>query len=125
MILCVHCGKQNKNNNQFCTSCGSRLTEDGCLVARLVMLSEERSREYLVSDAERFVGRDSSNDIVLDDDKASGRHMKVACVEGGFWVEDLGATNGTYVNGERIQGPTKLKNEDLVKVGRTIFKFVI
>lgn len=124
MILCVHCGRQNKNSNLFCTYCGSRLTEEHCRVARLILMGEKDHKEYLISEAERYVGRDSSNDIVVDDDQTSARHMKIACVGGEFQVEDLGATNGTYVNGTRIQGPTKLKNEDLVKIGTIIFKFV-
>lgn len=125
MILCVHCGRQNKDDSHFCTYCGSRLTEEGCRVARLVLLGGSKSREYLISEAERYVGRASGNDIVAEDDQVSGRHMKVLCKGGEFWLEDLGTTNGTYLNGERIEGPAKLKNEDLVKIGKTIFKFIV
>jgi len=125
VILCVHCGRQNKNTGQFCTHCGSRLTEEHCLVARLILMDEANHREYLISEAERYVGRDPSNDIVMDDDQVSARHMKIVCVEGEFQVEDLGTTNGTYLNGTRILGPAKLKNEDLLKIGTTIFQFVV
>ena len=125
MILCIHCGRQNKNTSLFCTYCGSGLAEEHCLVAHLILMDETRPREYLISEAERYVGRDVSNDIVVDDDQTSAHHMKIACVGREFQVEDLGTTNGTYVNGTRIQGPAKLKNEDLVKIGTTIFKFVV
>ncbi len=39
-------------------------------------------------------------------------------------IEDLDSTNGTYVNDEKIEGPTQLRNGDLLKIGRTIFKFI-
>ena len=94
-------------------------------VARLVLLDQDTHMEYLVSDAERHVGRDGSNDIVLKDDRVSGLHMKILYREGEYQVEDLDSTNGTYVNGERIKGSVTLKNEDLLKVGSTIFKFIV
>ena len=125
MILCVQCGRQNKNTSRFCTYCGSRLAEDRCLIARLVELDESTHKEYLVSEADRFLGRDASNDIVLEDDQISGSHLKIFFAGGEFWLEDLGTTNGTFLNGERIEGPVILKNEDLVKIGRTIFKFLV
>lgn len=125
MILCVQCGHQNKTTSLFCTSCGSRLSEEPYQVARLVLMEQGEHKEYLVAEAERYVGRDPSNDIVVEDDQISGRHMKIAGEEGKFQVEDLGSTNGTYVNGECIEGSVELKNEDLVKIGRTIFKFIV
>ena len=125
MILCMQCGHQNKNLNGFCTSCGSRLSDKHYEVARLVLLEQDVHTEYLVSEAERHVGRDVSNDIVLKDDQVSSLHMKIVYREGEYQVEDLDSTNGTYVNGERIEGPVTLKNDDLVKVGRTIFKFIV
>jgi pSer/pThr/pTyr-binding forkhead associated (FHA) protein len=70
------------------------------------------------------VGRSDDNVVVLDgDDYASGRHARVESGLDGTWVIDLGSTNGTYVNGERIQGRTRLHEGDLLQVGDTELRF--
>ncbi len=125
MITCIHCGRQNKDGSLFCASCGCGLVEEGRPAVRLVWQDETTGEEkaYLLSDVERYVGRDAANDIVVDDEQVSSRHMKIVYEEEGFWVEELGSKNGTFVNGERVVGTRKLEDEDLVKVGQTIFKF--
>ena len=124
MLLCTFCGYQNKGRSKFCSSCGNRLADESYMVCRILVLGEEEARqEYLVSSAERYLGRDEGNDIVLDDEEVSARHARVTFAEGVFLVEDLQTTNGTFVNGERILEPTRLQNEDLIKIGRTILQF--
>jgi len=49
------------------------------------------------------IGRTSDNDLVIDDLTVSGRHAKIVSVFNSTYVEDLGSTNGTYVNGKRVQ----------------------
>ena len=122
MILCVHCGQQNKEDSLFCTSCGNGLSEDRFIVGHLRVLSQAVSREYLVSEVERSIGREAVNDIVIDDAEMSGRHAKIRFRGEGFWVEDLNSTNGTFVNGDRIFEPTFLHDEDLLKMGRTLLQ---
>jgi pSer/pThr/pTyr-binding forkhead associated (FHA) protein len=124
MILCGFCGYQNKNQSKFCSSCGNRLAEESYLVGRVLVLSESGSRrEYLISEADRYLGRDAANDVVLEDEEVSARHARISFADGGFWVEDLQTTNGTFVNGERLRERTRLQNEDLVKIGRTLLQF--
>lgn len=66
------------------------------------------------------IGRSDDNVVVLDgDDYASGHHARVESGLDGTWVIDLGSTNGTYVNGERIAGRTRLHEGDLLQVGDT------
>jgi pSer/pThr/pTyr-binding forkhead associated (FHA) protein len=70
------------------------------------------------------IGRTEDNVLVLDgDDYASGRHARVESGLDGTWVIDLGSTNGTYVNGERIEGRTRLHEGDLLQVGDTELRF--
>jgi pSer/pThr/pTyr-binding forkhead associated (FHA) protein len=70
------------------------------------------------------IGRSEENVVVLDgDDYASGHHARVESGLDGTWVIDLGSTNGTYVNGERITGRTRLHEGDLVQVGDTELRF--
>ena len=66
------------------------------------------------------IGRAEDNVVVLDgDDYASGHHARVESGLDGTWVVDLGSTNGTYVNGERVEGRPRLHEGDLVQVGDT------
>lgn len=73
---------------------------------------------------ELTVGRDQSNSIVLDMDNVSRRHARFFQIDEASYVEDLGSTNGTFINDADISGKTQLANGDLVKVGGAIFKFI-
>jgi predicted component of type VI protein secretion system len=70
------------------------------------------------------IGRGSDNDIPLDgDDFASARHARIEPRRDGVWVEDIGSTNGTYVNGARIERPRRLKPGDVIRVGETDLRY--
>ena len=69
------------------------------------------------------LGRGAPNDIPLDDDFASTRHARVEPRRDGVWIEDVGSTNGTSVNGVTLTGPRKLVPGDVVRVGRTDLRF--
>jgi pSer/pThr/pTyr-binding forkhead associated (FHA) protein len=70
------------------------------------------------------IGRSDDNVLVLDgDDYASAHHARVESGLDGTWVLDLGSTNGTYVNGERIEGRRRLHEGDLLQVGDTELAF--
>ncbi len=72
-------------------------------------------------DGELILGRElGSADLVIDDPGVSRRHARVMPDNGGVIVEDLGSSNGTYVNGERISGPVELGAGDEVQLGATI-----
>lgn len=62
------------------------------------------------------IGRDSANDIVIDHPLASRRHARLERDESGYLVRDLDSTNGTYVNGDRIEGARPLHNQDRIWV---------
>ncbi len=83
----------------------------------------ELGRRYTLTH-ELTVGRDQANSIVLDMDNVSRRHARFFLVDETCYVEDLGSTNGTFINDADISGKTQLKNGDLVKVGGGIFKFI-
>src|SRR3954447_26646566 len=63
------------------------------------------------------IGREDA-DLVIDDLEISRRHARVAPAEGGgVVVEDLGSTNGTFVNGEKLSGPTTLESSGTIRIG--------
>jgi pSer/pThr/pTyr-binding forkhead associated (FHA) protein len=69
--------------------------------------------------AATVLGRDASTGIPLGDDEfASARHARIELRADGVWVEDLGSTNGTFVNGERVTAE-RLQAGDVVRVGQT------
>jgi len=75
----------------------------------------DRSRTF---DAEFTVGREGS--FVIDDEFASGRHARFQVARGRWYVEDLGSTNGTWLNGRRIQATQWLKRGDKIRIGHTV-----
>jgi putative serine protease PepD len=69
------------------------------------------------------LGRADDNDLVLtNDNSASQQQAKIDLVAGQAIVTDLSSRNGTWVNGKRISGPTRLKHGDKIAVGDTIFR---
>jgi hypothetical protein len=72
-------------------------------------------------DGELILGREQgSADLVIDDPGVSRRHARVLSGAGAVIVEDLGSSNGTFVNGQRISGPVELGAGDEVQVGATV-----
>ena len=66
------------------------------------------------------LGRGGQNTVALDgDDFASAQHARVEARGDGLWVEDLGSTNGTFVNGARVTTPRRLQAGDVLRVGQT------
>ena len=78
---------------------------------------------YELDSAAVTMGRGPGNDIALEDDFASAFHARLEARPDGVWVEDVGSTNGTAVNGIRLTAPRKLAAGDIVRVGETDFRF--
>ncbi len=82
--------------------------------------SLEEGDEFPVDSAPVTVGRGGQNDLVLDGDEfASARHARIEARSDGVWVQDLDSTNGTYVNGTRVEGAHLLAAGDVLRVGET------
>jgi pSer/pThr/pTyr-binding forkhead associated (FHA) protein len=69
------------------------------------------------------VGRRPDNRLRLDDNFASARHCSFSLRSGAFWIEDHNSSNGTFLNGARIDGLKRLKHGDRVGVGRQQYEF--
>ncbi|HEY3357365.1 MAG TPA: DUF4388 domain-containing protein [Polyangia bacterium] len=74
-------------------------------------------------DREIIVGRSSDLDMVLVEDMVSRKHAKIATAGGQVVIQDLGSTNGTFVNGEKIK-KVRLKEGDRILIGTSILKLV-
>ncbi|MBI2709778.1 MAG: FHA domain-containing protein [Actinobacteria bacterium] len=71
---------------------------------------------------EMTVGRAPGCGVVVDDTYASQVHARVFARDGHVMVEDLGSTNGTLLNGERVGGPRPMQRGDRLQVGRTVLE---
>jgi pSer/pThr/pTyr-binding forkhead associated (FHA) protein len=70
------------------------------------------------------IGRADDNTLALPGDEfASGHHARIESQRDGVWILDLGSTNGTFVNGSRLDGRRKLRVGDVVQIGDTELRF--
>jgi hypothetical protein len=81
--------------------------------------ADQRGRSYPLGD-ELSVGRASGCQITIDDTFVSQIHARVFARDGQFFVEDLGSTNGTYLNRKKVAGPMLLQAGDQLQVGNTV-----
>ena len=72
--------------------------------------------------AEIVVGRGSTAGIVVLDRSVSRQHARIVGRDGGWWLEDLGATNPTYLNDRTLEAPERLKSGDTIKIGETVLR---
>jgi pSer/pThr/pTyr-binding forkhead associated (FHA) protein len=68
------------------------------------------------------VGRAAECDLRLDDTYVSQEHARIFAKDGSWYVEDLGSTNGTFVNEQRLAAPAMLTSGDRIRVGTTVLE---
>ena len=94
--------------------------------AKLVVIKSpalDAGEEVPVDSMPVAIGRGGQNEIPLDGDEfASAQHARFESKRDGLWVEDIGSTNGTFVNGARVTTPRRLSKGDIVRVGQTDFR---
>ena len=78
------------------------------------------SLRFALQQEQMTIGRSAGNDLVLADPEVSRRHVRVLRRADGFAVEDIGSTNGTFVNGQRISHLTLLQDGDTIDLGDTV-----
>ena len=104
---------------------GAPARSRGASPASLVIVDppELRARSWPI-DQSVTLGRAASCTITLDDSFASQQHAQVSHRSGQYVVEDLGSTNGTYVNRQRVAAPTVMNPGDRMQIGNTVFELV-
>jgi hypothetical protein len=84
----------------------------------------EEGAEWELDSSALTLGRSSHNDIRLKrDEYASSSHARLEPRRDGVWVEDIGSTNGTYLNGIRLTRPKRLSPGDVLRVGETELRY--
>jgi len=80
--------------------------------------------EWALDSAPLTFGRSAQNDVRLErDEYASSRHARVEARRDGVWVEDIGSTNGTYLNGIKLTRAKRLTPGDVVRIGETELRY--
>lgn len=69
------------------------------------------------------MGRGDQNNLVLDDEYCSSSHAMILQNSSGFLIQDMGSSNGTFVNGKVIEAAKKLRSGDVILVGKSSFRF--
>jgi hypothetical protein len=101
---------------------GQAINSGRLVVSHSPVLDE--GEEFDLDSAAVTIGRATQNIVTIDGDEfASARHARVEPRRDGVWVQDLGSTNGTFVNGVRIDRPRKLVNGDVVRAGETELRY--
>ncbi len=91
------------------------------IVYRLVMRSGPNAGQvYSLEKGEMFIGRDLGNDIIVNDPEVSRRHLRIFLQGNQYGVEDLGSTNGSFINGQRLAGPYLLHSGEFLTQGERI-----
>lgn len=92
------------------------------MLTLLVIQGPDKGRRFELPDNAALIGRDSRQ-LPLDDNTVSRRHAELHPNDGGWLVKDLGSSNGTYVNGQRVVNTYQLKPGDQIRVGRSLLVF--
>jgi pSer/pThr/pTyr-binding forkhead associated (FHA) protein len=94
-------------------------------MAKLILKRQDATREeFPITKSPITIGREPSNDIVLDNMMVSRHHVKIFQDHKGYWVEDLNSGNGLFVNHKKVTQDL-LKDQDEVRVGKHTFVFIL
>jgi hypothetical protein len=106
---------------------GVQPAQRGPSTGRLVVVKSPdlaEGQDFQLDSAQLTIGRGRQNDIAIGSDEyASARHARFEPRQDGVWVQDLGSTNGTYLNGMRLEHPRRLTQGDVVRIGETDLRF--
>jgi pSer/pThr/pTyr-binding forkhead associated (FHA) protein len=98
-------------------------TEESAVSFVVVLNGSERGQELQLARQESRVGQAEGSDLRLSDSWISWEHARLVYEDGGYWIEDCGSTNGTFVNCSRVDRQ-QLEHHDVLFLGRTHLLFV-
>lgn len=80
--------------------------------------------KYPIGSAGLSLGRNRTNDIVIQDPKVSRQHAQILLAEGKCWIRDSNSSTGVFINGNRVAGQQKLNPGDRIQLGENAFQFM-
>lgn len=149
---CTECGFKNTDEGKYCSKCGALLPEDEAGVEATIKYSpeaEEREADLSIVgeivkegvhlvvrsggdmageifapiDGQTTIGRHQDSDVFLDDITVSRHHAVLLHKEDGYYIQDQGSLNGTYVNRVRVE-TRKLADGDQLQIGKYKLTFI-
>jgi hypothetical protein len=91
----------------------------------VVRQGPQAGMSFSITGNQILIGREEGLDIILQDPESSRRHSRISWQGGDFVIEDLGSTNGTFVNGVQITAPQILSPGDSIGIGQTALVFQV
>ncbi len=91
------------------------------MIALVATKGPNAGRRFPLDGDGALIGRQPDVAVYLDSLSVSRHHARIVCREGGYFVEDLGSSNGTYVNGARVAGRAPLTEQDELRIGPYTF----
>ena len=131
MMRCRNCGTDNRPGARFCRHCGAPLTglaapggavssQASPAVSLVAQRGPQAGQVFALHDGVNAIGRAPGNDVLLTESSISRRHARITVRPEGVWIEDLGSTAGTLVNGQRVTASTWLRSGDVVQLGGVV-----
>ncbi len=121
--FCKHCGAQLARPDAiYCSTCGKPVSGNGSPRGSgtgpqlIIQEPGQADRPVPLTKPLVSIGRDPSNDVVAQNSAVSRRHAQFERKGADYWVTDLGSTNGTSVNGRRVQSQA-LSDGDIIRIG--------
>ena len=140
-MKCTQCGAELAPGARYCGECwavvssqpsqaapppvdaGAARGSSPALSGRLVVeIGPDEGKEFPLRGTMR-IGRSDDSEVALTDAQASRQHAAVSLEPGGFVVQDLNSSNGTFVNGRKLDEPRLLKDGDRIRVANTVLAF--
>ncbi len=90
----------------------------------IVLYGGELGQRVALTGSETIIGRDDDVAVSIPIHTISRRHARIFVADNVYRIEDLGSTNGTFVNDAPIEGPRRLENGDLIRCGGSVVKFI-
>lgn len=141
-MKCTECGTELASGSIFCSTCGAPLTgpassqpltiamqsdvtmpSSAPLAGWLVIVSGVGEGQQVPLRGTVRIGRTPENELSLVDAQVSQHHAVISQEAGGYTLQDLNSTNGTFLNGQSIAGPHILRDGDQIRVGNTMLAF--
>src|SRR3984885_13488348 len=119
----AHVGREMQDPSPKAPTSIAPRSDGRSFVLRFISGKYQGGEFPIVLDKQILVGRSSDLDMVLVEDMVSRKHARIGMQGDQIWIEDLGSTNGTFVNGEKIKGG-RLKEGDRVLIGTSILKLI-
>jgi len=114
---CPRCGAPTRPGVRFCGQCGAPQVQPSAVRWTLAVRTGPQAGQAFAIGERTQVGRSTENDICLQGTQLSRHHALFERTPAGLRLTDLGSTNGTWVNGQRIAGPMLLHGGDSIALG--------